>query len=367
MSILSNVFIDCQSTALTQNIYASINKVKDILQLDEKYQFNINLQDTEALSSWIARFNVHTSGLHCFSITLNNAWFLSHKDDDTEIIKAILHETVHGLDYQVISKSIRDYDTNYQNARLLLSAKSSNKFWLVAHYFFTLRSEGLALCAEQFLMHPSAFSMHPELTEASFNEGIHFLLNTSFHDEGPEFLTRFFESIYAFAGPLMARVYHFSEADFDLKQLNLITKKDLSEWVKDVLDAAHEAGIPGFLAQFSKALDVDFCSNKSIVDQQATAVKDVFAGIEPLDTLDLKEFDKLHPCNLKDIIYEDLQELYVLYGKDEKLLHAFHGYLKTKKDTLSDELPFLGLLDDFLVLQNVGHMLSQKQKNELTL
>ncbi|NDB34871.1 MAG: hypothetical protein EB023_05900 [Flavobacteriia bacterium] len=357
MCNFSNVLIACHDNKLSQSIYSSVNKVKDLLQLSEKYQFKINLQHNTDTLSWIARFNVDASSTYCFSITLNHAWMVGHKGDNTEIIKAILHETVHGLDYHVLSESIQDYVTNAHQTRLLLTTKGSNKFWLLAHYFFTLRNEGLALCAEQFLLAPSDFLMHEDLAKAAFNDGIQFLLTTSSEDEGPESLIRFFESIYAFAGPLMAKVYHFSGVDFGLKQLDLVVKKDLSEWVKDVLEAAHEEGINGFLGQFSRAIHVDFCVFKSINEILDAATTANLHGIEPLDKCDFTEFDKLPPCNLKDILYQNFLNLNELYGKDEILLQSFHGYLKKKKDLISDDLPFLGLLDDYVILEHIKNKL----------
>jgi hypothetical protein len=298
---------------------------------------------TAALGSdqWYAKFDAQRSD-HCtFYIELNHHWLISQKYKPQFLSRVLLHEMVHALDYRNIADTRAIYQTHKASTRLLLNPKSHELFWRLSYFFSLTRNEGLALYAENLFF--EEVQEHTPIP-SEFTSDVTYFLNCHPDSMDHDSLVKRFDQVYLYAGDLFLHLFGIPSKEHRAQRIQQLMKMDLSEWAWLTLTRLYPPGLPHFLSLLSKF--TPFQSHTAWLFKE----KDHFTSY--LKTLKIPPKPKIPQrqstsVNLERIIQAKITDLQSTLGPEHELFPLVLGYLQIERDLIPDDLPFLGLLDDW--------------------
>ena len=326
--------------------------------------------------------------------------------------RIVLHELIHALDISILKENIYEYKNNKPRI-LTISNQSLNVHksvqWCFIHLLATIRNEGVALLGEKLfgdLKETISDQKAFELFENDFNLAVSLCLNSSFHnkinlDELNAILARVKNNCYQYADVLLFNFLnkkkhsgfqdlqtYLVEYENNANNRNLLFAAfdfDLSEWIREVFKIEfHQSDL--FKINHCKLTDLcDFLEVDQDSDLSGTYYKkalqyaysgDIIQFIEVVQSNVIEKLtSQLIADNLKkaldaeflhDIendIFDLATTLFELRDERNKdVIDWSLSYLFNKKDMIHDDLSFLGLQDDWMILEG-ANILIELNKN----
>ncbi len=324
----------------TAQLVEAVREAASLLEFNGEYTLHLSTS-TSFIDHWYAKFDAQRSNASTFFIELNHHWLVSQNYEPKLLIRVLLHELVHALDYHNIAESRATYQTQKESTRLLLNPKSHELFWRLSYFFSLTRNEGLALYAEYLFFEEDK---EPSPVPPEFTSDVSYFLTCPSDSRGHEILVQRFDQVYLYAGELFLILFGNPVKEHRAQRMQQLMKMDLSEWVWLTLTRLYTPGLPHFLFLLSKF--TQFQSQTAWLFEE----KDHFTSY--LKTLNISPKANIPrmqrtTVNLERIIQAKITDLQSTLGPEHELFPLVIGYLQIERDLIPDDLPFLGLLDDW--------------------
>jgi len=391
------------SSSLTSIIEDCISDAKTYITLNQT-SITISLKSKTLENNHLAALNYNTTSESELQIELTVTNDLFEKDQlIQELKKTIVHELIHAFDISVLFENRQLY---LESKKFILKNPSSeaiNEFdstrsiqWLFIHFLATLRNEGIALLGQKMI--------YEEVTHLSENEALsifendlqsiltlcnHHLQTKRFsYSEIYALIDSFNQNGYKYADLLL---YHLIKGELsisddytDIFHLSFKTKQeilaysiqfDLSEWVHRLFKVNSE--MSSVRINYSKIMNL---CNFIPVNSSSQTHSILIYGYKN-DKLEFIKFiqqrieikrsiSEIENClseyvsqpSLQDI-QKDINELANLIlqkrsNENGELVDWALSYLFHEKDLLDDSVSFIGLQDDWMVLETTFILIS---------
>lgn len=322
-------------------------------------------------------FDAFGSEGNAFVIRFHAGRLLRIEEEDPDrfeqvLDQCVLHELVHALDMLVIRESCGIYHS--RNSLESLSERENGLFWGVMHYFSFLRNEGVAMLAEKLILEDSISSSYREVLPHELDKLFRHLEEQLEKDSliiSGSVIRELCSSVYAFAADAMLEMLGLHDRSLPEKEeekVELLEKAmalDLSEWVilifsrhREVL-AKHEKAMSvlmsaeeGYSRLMFMSLQFHFDATELI--RYCTTYCERQLTLEELEEQVRKEctseYDVEHRLHLK--AGELLQ---VRTEENAELIDWVLSYFYSQSDSIADNRPFIGYMDDWYVLDMALH------------
>ena len=327
-------------------------------------------------------------------------------DNSINFSSLILHELVHFMDIALLKEIKNEFNLNKFKFKSLDTFHSSVQ-WLFIHLLSTIRNEGVAILGEKILSGDNDFLSQEEafkMLENDLNLAISLCHSTLYRDnitlnELKKTLLSIEENAYNYADVVLFHMLRnnqlnktsldltYSKSDdfsfSSLKTLEAAFMFDLSEWIRELLKIEMNNQVH-FQIDYSKFSELSqlLIRNENLNQNQANFESILLFAYQNKGE-DFIEFIKhITDCKLDYLIIQQklktnefiesshdiYSDILVLANRlfesrnhmNQELIDWSLSYLFNKSDVLSDELSFLGLQDDWMVLEATSILINKK-------
>lgn len=322
-----------------------------LLEFNGEYTLHLSTS-ISCIDHWYAKFDAQRSNANTFFIELNHHWLVSQDNEPQLLMRVLLHELVHAMDYQNIADTRATYLTHKESTRLLLNPKSHELFWRLSYFFSLSRNEGLALYAEYLFFEEGK---KPSTVTPEFTSDVSYFLTCPVDSMDHEALVQRFNQVYLYAGDLFLELFETPLKEHRARQIQKLVKMDLTEWVWLTLTRFYPLGLPHFLSLLSKF--TPFQSHAAWLFDEKDHVTSYLKTMNISPKLNIPNLQP-NALYLERIIHAKIIALETTLGSGHELFTLLVGYLHMERDLIPDDLPFLGLLDDWCIVDQFHRLIN---------
>lgn len=309
----------------------------------------------------------------------------------------LMHELMHAMDLQILRENHKEFRSSkkvFLNNDLLRirPVKENEMFsihWTFLNFLATIRNEGVAILGQK-LLHDSLELIPVQEAFEMFKKDLELIIATcsaySFHNrisgkEVKSLIETVKPNIYLYADSLMAELtnlHSFSGkktrgCNLDIAgKIQFMINTDLSEWINEVLILTKDD-----LGQPMVSADLIFEYNVILNDKEDFYTRDLLGFACNNQRQQFVEYISVHtrkdlkPFMLNELLHDwfekestsdilnDIKDLafHLLKNRNDEnreVVDLALAYLLTDKDIIKDQSAFLGLQDDWLVLESAS-------------
>lgn len=375
---LSSSFINELQLLLEERVKHYLFIFDDLLQVPMHVCFLL-IQPANELH-WAAFYDARLSSSHFVRINYNlnvfrRFWTENKAVFEDQVDRTVLHELIHALDQQVITETNAVY--RKRHLKVLDVQERSEAFWPILNYFSILRNEGIATFSEDLLINANV--QFDNLSwEKSFISDLKDYMRL--HDPQVDRSVRHVQNqlhelnrrAYRHGADLIAKMSIDSIGEVSNAQLiGEFLMMDLSEWIFLLLTQTsieiQEVITEAFQAYDRRNRNVSLLSLLRITNSDQHFFKNELSKycerrytILELEGKLTDHFDAFTVYDLSYTIHKMALEL--LHHKNEEsveLIELALNYLMQDDDLLFDSTSFIGLIDDWFVINGAGKFIGR--------
>ncbi len=383
--------------------YSKLELLTEVKLSNIKVSIQAQISNSIKASLYIDEVDIETFVIHLYEDTY---FEFILKDNSINFSSLILHELVHFMDIDVLKEIKNEFNLNKFKFKSLEAFHSSVQ-WLFIHLLSTIRNEGVAILGEKILSGDRNFISQDKafmMLENDLNLAISLCHSTLYQDkirinELKKILHLIEENAYNYADAVLFYLLRnnqlkkssecirpFESNDFSLLSLKTLEAAfmfDLSEWIRELLKIEMNNQVH-FQIDYSKFSELSqlLIRNENLNQNQAN-FESILLFAYQNKAEDFIEFIKhITDCKLDYLIIQQklktndfiesshdiYSDILVLANRlfesrnnmNQELIDWSLSYLFNKSDVLSDELSFLGLQDDWMVLEATSILINKQ-------
>ena len=391
-----------------RNFIESCNKVTSIYPIIPSYvkiRIKSSTSDLVKASLFIEEVDSKTFSIHLFESLFID--FIVH-GQLPGISDLLLHELIHYLDVCILKETKNEFTLNKFKFQSINSFHSSVQ-WLFIHFLSTVRNEGVAILGEKILTENQDFLGDDEaflLFENDLDLAISLCHSTIYRDkldvsELKKIISTIEINTYRYADVILfnflknnskitvesnLKSYISNETPNESKQLlEAAFHFDLSEWIRELfkieiineinfqIDYLKLSDLCQFLisdnAKENNDSDLEFVLLYAYQNEKKKFIDFIRkSSVKKIEFNDIKQTLEQHVLKLSnhDISIDVLNIANDLIAsrdfQNHELIDWALTYFLNKSDILNDELSFLGLQDDWMVLEAASILIKKNKR-----
>jgi len=361
------LFLPQMQNDLHRNFSLCLEQMNELLETTKTIHLNMVVPSGSA--NWLALYDVRQSSekvfiIHFNLVIFNFLWSRNERQYHDQLVRSIIHELVHALDHQVVKESIHVYHSKVSSFETKLNTESH--FWPLMNYFSLLRNEGIATFGEMLFLNEE----NKVVNETWQDDFIKDLKSFSCNLSGDRTLAQ--NSIPQIEKNTAIHGCHFIHSLFleDLSKrrrsdiLYELMKMDLSEWLQLFVMHQSEKVRNAVLELFSELgtryQNVNFHTLLQLKDLEVSpyisAISRICVNCLTIKEIELKlskHLDQSRPEDLTTELKARAEYLIKSRNRDTaQIIDWALSYFLQDEGLMHDELPFIGFMDDWFVLDS---------------
>ena len=382
--------------------FTKINKIHSLNVSTINIKIYVNSSDNDLIKSSLS-IKESSDSIFCFYLYANLYSEFFGKKKGEIFFSFILHELIHILDIAILKETEKEFYFNKLQLKPIHLFHSSLQ-WMFIHLLSNFRNEGVAILGEKLLNKTVTTLSENEVMqqfENDLNLGISLCHSTAFKEkidlkELKSIILSIENNAYKYADVILFNLiikknsikfngtiqeYMNDNKGIPVEQiLKAAFEFDLSEWIREIFKMEHDPSA-NLQINYTKFIELcDFIVRKEKNINNAYDLKNILLYANQRDVLNFLEVIKnctkskmdlvainsqfklfKEKSSIHDVHFDLLQLvanlLEIRNTKNQDIVDWSLSYLFAKEDFIDDELTFLGMQDDWMVIEGATILL----------